>query len=69
MKPEVIFIANYVPDKQESMLRVSALYKTIVEKDGLKTKTIRPTESTERVGKLKILFSRIENGLIMWTNL
>ena len=62
MKPrlEIIIIANYLPDKQESMLRVSNLYKDIVEEDGFKTKTLRPTD---RIGKLRTIFPKIEKWL------
>ena len=59
-EPEVIIIANYLPDGQESMLRVSTLYKNILEEDGLKTKTLR---ATDRVGKLRTIFPKIEKWL------
>ena len=59
-KPKIIFICNYLPDKQESMLRVSNLYRDIIGKSGVRIETIRPSD---RVGKLRIFFPKIEKWL------
>ena len=59
-KPKIIIIGNYLPDKQESMLRVSNLYRDIIGKSGVRIETIRPSD---RVGKLRIFFPKIEKWL------
>ncbi|QNI97107.1 glycosyltransferase [Synechococcus sp. RS9902] len=59
-KYKIVIIANYLPDKQESMLRVSTLYRNIVEEEGLKTKTLRPTD---RIGKFRKIFPKMEKWL------
>ena len=59
-EPEVIIIGNYLQDKQESMIRVSSLYKNIAVENGIKTKLIRPND---QFGRLRFFFPRIEKWL------
>ena len=59
-EPEVIIIGNYLQDKQESMIRVSSLYKDIADENGIKTRLIRPAD---RFGRLRVFFPRIEKWL------
>ena len=59
-KPLIVFIANYKPDKQESMLRVSDLYESIIEEAGYQCKTIRPAN---RIGKLRHCIPSLEKYL------
>jgi glycosyltransferase involved in cell wall biosynthesis len=47
---KVVIIANYVPDKQVSMLRLSDMFRTILEEAGIETETVRPSD---RLGKLR----------------
>ena len=49
----VTFIANYLPDKQESMSRACILYEKIIKEEGVDTKIIRPIN---RAGKLSNVF-------------
>ena len=56
----IVFIGNYLPDKQESMQRVSLLYRDIIEKAGIRCELIRPID---RVGQLRTLFPRITKWL------
>ena len=60
MEYTVVFIGNYLPDKQESMQRVTLLYKDIIEKAGIRCELVRPVE---RVGKLCALFPSITKWL------
>ncbi|QNJ00603.1 putative alpha-glycosyltransferase/ family 4 [Synechococcus sp. A15-62] len=56
----IVFIGNYLPDKQESMQRVSLLYKEIAEGAGIRCELIRPID---RVGRLRIFFPLINKWL------
>jgi glycosyltransferase involved in cell wall biosynthesis len=60
MVSKVVFVANYLPDKQESMLRLSELFRAVLEEVGLETETIR---SVDRIGKLRRFFPRLEKWL------
>ena len=60
VNPKITFIANYLPDKQESMLRLSELFRAVMEEAGCEAETIRPID---RVGKLRRLFPRLEKWL------
>jgi len=60
MVSKVVFVANYLPDKQESMLRLSELFRAVLEEAGLETETIRPVD---RIGKLRRFFPRLEKWL------
>jgi len=57
---KITFLANYLPDKQESMLRLSELFRDVLEEAGFETETIRPID---RVGKLRRVFPRMEKWL------
>ena len=53
-EPEVIIIGNYLQDKQESMIRVSSLYKDIADENGIKTSLIRPADRFVRLRFLEL---------------
>ena len=60
MLPRVVIVANYLPDRQESMLRLSELLRAVLEESGLETETLRPAD---RVGKLRRFLPRLEKWL------
>ena len=53
----IILVANYEPDKQESMSRVAVMHSDIARELGLRCTTIRPLE---RVGKLRNLLPKLK---------
>ena len=60
MNYKVIFIANYIPDKQISMQKAACLYKEIAEESGIGCKLIRPVD---RIGKLRTYLPKLNKWL------
>jgi glycosyltransferase involved in cell wall biosynthesis len=58
--PRVVIIANYFPDRQESMLKLADLFCAVLEECGLEVEVLRPIDW---IGRLRGFFPNFEKWL------